>query len=831
MVSQEVQEVLLIFALAIASYAPALTADFSFDDRPAILENKDVTKDFDLQSISHRLHQIFQHDFWGSNITDHSKSHKSYRPFTVLTFVMDQTIDQRFFRSSTAKQLSPAIFHFNNALLHCLNSILFYVFIYKTSKKLCINMKEHHVDEETHTKPPIAMISAAMFATHPIHTESVTGVVGRADLLYSFFVLISLATRRLLLGDVIKTIILSCLSVLSKEQGIVLIPLVLIFDTCTFIGSKRDSQGSILFKDLIQKIPWKKTIVYVSVLTFTVYGRLWIMDFRPPTFQEGDNPAAFLRTPLLRQLNFSYTYGINFWILLCPDWLCFDWSMGCLDYINSDVNVFQLTILAKVIAALFFWVLMICLSTRAILDILKPKEIKLGKMFWINQSESSPAVSVTMALSLIILPFLPASNLFFTVGFVIAERNLYLSVGGVSLLVAIGYCKILNIIKLTSSSVYSKPTKQTAERFTYNCKLITIKYLFIFVIVIYMCKSVHRTCKWRTEESLYRSGLTVCPRNSKIYYNIAKLLQGKDISNRDKFNRMTYNDAKNILKWTSVDWGEFKNEVQTRNVNKTEYYYLKHPESLVVMLYKTAIRLWPRYEHALNNLANVLRKRKAKHFHLESKQLLLQASKINSKFSAAWMNLGIVQAQLGEHASAEESYINGLNLRKNFYPDCHFNLGTLYLKFKEKKNQALHEFSQAIDQDPKHFSAWSNKIILLDELDRLEEARVSAEEAKEIFPEKAEFYFHLGNIFGKQNRFEAAEKNYLRAIRILGQHPNQDAKHLNPQSLYRSNLGVLYHRWKRTEDAMESYRDALFFDPKNVNAKDNLNRLLKNTKT
>ena len=39
-----------------------------------------------------------------------------------------------------------------------------------------------------------------------------------------------------------------------------------------------------------------------------------------------------------------------------------------------------------------------------------------------------------MSLALLIVPFLPASNLFFRVGFVIAERVLYLS--------SIGFCMI-----------------------------------------------------------------------------------------------------------------------------------------------------------------------------------------------------------------------------------------------------------------------------------------------------------------------------------------------------------------------------------------------------
>lgn len=47
-----------------------------------------------------------------------------------------------------------------------------------------------------------------------------------------------------------------------------------------------------------------------------------------------------------------------------------------------------------------------------------------------------------MGISLIVLPFLPASNLLFTVGFVIAERTLLLPSAGFCFLVVIGYKKL-----------------------------------------------------------------------------------------------------------------------------------------------------------------------------------------------------------------------------------------------------------------------------------------------------------------------------------------------------------------------------------------------------
>ena len=198
---------------------------------------------------------------------------------------------------------------------------------------------------------------------------------------------------------------------------------------------------------------------------------------------------------------------------------------------------------------------------------------------------------------------------------------------------------------------------------------------------------------------------------------------------------------------TDVDWlKDFTEELRQIGTSREEHYQLRDSDSIIILLYKTAIRLWPGYEHALNNVANVLRKRKEHMFQQQAHDLLIKALECNPKFSAAWMNLGIVQGQLGKLDLAEHSYLNAISLRGDAYPDAHFNLGTLYLKFKTKNDMALHQFEEALSQDNSHFSAWSNKVILLDEMGRLKKAQTAAEEAKLLFPEKPEFYFHLGYI-------------------------------------------------------------------------------------
>ena len=189
--------------------------------------------------------------------------------------------------------------------------------------------------------------------------------------------------------------------------------------------------------------------------------------------------------------------------------------------------------------------------------------------------------------------------------------------------------------------------------------------------------------------------------------------------------------------------------------------------------------------------------------------MFTRALEISPKFAAAWMNLAIVEANLGQHKSAESSYLRAISLRR-IYPDAHFNLGTLYLKLGLKE-KALEEFTSAIDQNPAHFSAWSNKVILLDELGRYAEGLEAGQRALSVFAERPDFYFHLANIYGKSEQFEQAEAHYLQAISMRP-----------VPALYHLNLGVLYHRWKKYPLAIRSYEKALSIDPNNQSAKANL---------
>ena len=143
------------FAAGLACYLNCIACDFVFDDRLAIVDNKDVQH-------GSPLAPIWTNDFWGKSLQMHD-SHKSYRPLTILSFRMHT------WWSLGAPR--PADFHAVNAVLHALVCAA----VAELAARLWHGMRRGG--------RRFALLCALLFATHPIHVEAVTGTVGRAELL------------------------------------------------------------------------------------------------------------------------------------------------------------------------------------------------------------------------------------------------------------------------------------------------------------------------------------------------------------------------------------------------------------------------------------------------------------------------------------------------------------------------------------------------------------------------------------------------------------------------------------------------------------------------
>ncbi|GAA6077306.1 protein O-mannosyl-transferase TMTC1 isoform X1, partial [Tachysurus ichikawai] len=101
-------------------------------------------------------------------------------------------------------------------------------------------------------------------------------------------------------------------------------------------------------------------------------------------------------------LTYCYLLAFNAWLLLAPIVLCYDWQVGSIPLVES---LWDLRNMAAVMLAL--GLLALCLHCVTSLQKMEGREVLVGILF-------------------LVFPFIPATNLFFRVGFVVAERVLYM---------------------------------------------------------------------------------------------------------------------------------------------------------------------------------------------------------------------------------------------------------------------------------------------------------------------------------------------------------------------------------------------------------------------
>jgi protein O-mannosyl-transferase len=158
-------------------------------------------------------YQLLFNDFWGTPLVD-SGSHGSYRPLCVLSFKLNHLVGG----------LKPSGYHLINTLLHCL------------ATGLVVKLARHILPSGVCT-----LISGLLFASHPIHTEAVAGIVGRADLIAcNFFILTILSYIKHVQWRekcdlrhwlaLCSAILCASAAVLSKETGVTALVICAIYD-------------------------------------------------------------------------------------------------------------------------------------------------------------------------------------------------------------------------------------------------------------------------------------------------------------------------------------------------------------------------------------------------------------------------------------------------------------------------------------------------------------------------------------------------------------------------------------------------------------------------
>ena len=423
-----------------------------------------VLDDPRLRSVSiENLQLIFGKAYWWPTTIDSNL----YRPLTTLSYFFNYAV--------LGNATSAAGYHAINLLLHGANALLVYALAVGISRR---------------TLP--AFLVAALWAVHPLSTEAVTNIVGRADVLSTFGVLLGLvAWTRIdvrgasaVSGGPWLPIAMagSAIAVFSKESGVALLALVVLYDLTL----------------RATPLPWKSLVWKWALLALPLVAFLYLRSSVVPPFSP---PEPFVDNPIA---------GAGFWtgratalvVLGRYLWLTF-WPVT----LSSDYSYAQIPLASGTAVEWMAWVTIAIAAgiSAAVIAIGLPRRIRRLRGLEKESSLWIPEWPMmwTAAAGLATIALLPASNLLFPTGTIMAERLMYLP------LVGIAAC----VVMIAARAIPSQKAMAAAI-----CVAVTLLAVRSWV----------RNSDWKTEVSLWTSAVRSSPRSFKAHQGMADALYESD---------------------------------------------------------------------------------------------------------------------------------------------------------------------------------------------------------------------------------------------------------------------------------------------------------------
>ncbi len=417
-------QVAVVAATALLVYANALGNGYAFDDQWVIQDNP-----------------IVQAYSWPEIFTSTYSPGPVYRPLTLLTFAIGERLG-----------INPLAGHAFNVLLHALASCLVYA--------LAMRLQ---------TRRGAAFAAAMLFAVHPIHTEAVAGLVGRAELLGALSALTALLcfarslenTRRAGLW-LAASISVFAIGPFAKENTLTILPLIILWH-----WYKRPNDT------LVQRVAVGGAFVAAALFYLSI--RLYVTKALtyPTPFPPLDNPLAHVpsgvRISTAVVVLFDYAG-----LLLAPLVLSADYSFNQVKLVSSALDPrFLLAAAVFAVFALALW-----LGRRR-----HPVLIACASFF-----------ACTLSLT---------SNLLFPIGTIKAERLLYLP--------SVGFCIAVGYAAATMAGRWPRQTRA----------------MLAAVLLLLAGRTWARNWDWRDNATLFAATVQSAPDSAKAQYNYGTVLQDR----------------------------------------------------------------------------------------------------------------------------------------------------------------------------------------------------------------------------------------------------------------------------------------------------------------
>jgi tetratricopeptide (TPR) repeat protein len=453
---------------------------FALDNKFIILEDPRLR-----EAKWENVKAIFTQDYWYPKAVS-----GLYRPLTTLSYLFNYSV--------LGSGERAASYHWINFLAHWANAILVYLMVLVLMDKLWP-----------------ALLTAALFAAHPIVTESVTNIVGRADLFVMLTVLggflcyaksgVSHGGAKLMW--LLLLAVVTTFGVFCKESAVVVLPLIMLYDFTYRLQDKARNKVLNLLAN-----GWDFFIKGYIALVPTLVGLWWVRrlvfgKLRPPELPFVDNPLIDLSFWEAR-LTAIKVVGRYFMLLLWPARLSCDYSYNEIPLVHLPLQGWESW---KSVAVA---VEIVALVGLAVWSYRKHKAFFFFVMFFFLMflPSSNLVPNPTFGLSL-------RENTAWCIGSIMAERFMYLpSIGYAGVVVIAMYALCRKLVGHLDVSAWAQKLW---------LQMLARGVLGVFILA-YGIRSFVRNYDWEDDVRLWTSAAAICPNSFKSHKSLAYALYEKD---------------------------------------------------------------------------------------------------------------------------------------------------------------------------------------------------------------------------------------------------------------------------------------------------------------
>lgn len=663
--------------LAFVLYIYSTQFEYALDDSIVIIANQFTKKGF--SGIGDILTTDSFHGFFGAK--KDLVAGGRYRPLSLVTFA----IEYQLFGEK------PAVSHFINVLLYCFTGVLLYrilcmLFLPSPFKN---NATADSVPANNKWYFTLPFVAAALFVTHPLHTEVVANIKGRDEIITLlgslgalYYILKYIDTQ--LFKNVVFAALCFTAALFTKENALTflgVIPLTL------FFFRQKTSIGSSAFGASMAALVLPT--LFFLLVRYQVIGYFLAPEGGLEQKSELLNDPFIDTTATQKLGTIFYTWLIYLKLLIFPHPLTHD-------YYPKQIPIIEITDIKSLISIAIH----IFLGIYALIKLPTRSLVSYGILVYL-------------------LTFSIVSNLIFPIGTFLNERFIYIS--------SIGFCIVLAYFLVQKLPTYLK-NKQT------------VLYIFGAVIALYSLRTLARVPAWFNNETLFLTDVNASYNSTKATTSAGGTLVEKSVRNYDYNTPQRKKGLEEAQKYLLKALEIYPNNTNALMLLGDSYYNYDHNILKVLPLYRKLLSINSNAPTIQKNVAlmsdlldnpvqidsllqfmeqklvpfpnlpdvyithNAIGKIYARKKNDIDKAIpyLAKSVELNPKNGAAWQDLGIIYSMKGNYEQAIEANKKALDYTTNdarTTAQILLNIGITYQKMN-KIDEANQYYQKAFTLDP-----------------------------------------------------------------------------------------------------------------------------------